>query len=426
MRTIAARPPSGNPGAASVSCPLASPHSHAIGGPDARQRRPGGRQWRQASIMELICPSCNTRYLVPDDAVTEAGRQVSCTECHHGWQAFPPLIPNTDSLEGAPQTQVTAENSGFGTAPAAGRSAAHDAPRAPEMTFPTVDTDAAFADSAGTAAEPREALVPGTQSRGTGPQEIPTGSEAASSRPAPEASAASNPIRQQQLNEIRKMLAEVQSGHRKAGGSATGDPDAALSPTEGTAEEAGAGKDRVAASAEARPDGSGAPLDAKDPRKPQETTPRQADAEPGASDRGRRTAEQQADPDPAEGDPDYVAPPGFLRTGLLVVVLIAAAMTTLYLLQPQITSRLPSTGPALTKYIEMIDKLRAHIASDYEWVKGKIAGEDPPPADPSPGDQNPASTSAEPGGSSDAENGRRAAEIGSAAKRQGQTVSSTE
>src|SRR5690625_740058 len=115
MRTIAARPPSGNPGAASVSCPLASPHSHAIGGPDARQRRPGGRQWRQASIMELICPSCNTRYLVPDDAVTEAGRQVSCTECHHGWQAFPPLIPNTDSLEGSPQTQVTSENSGFGT-----------------------------------------------------------------------------------------------------------------------------------------------------------------------------------------------------------------------------------------------------------------------------------------------------------------------
>lgn len=381
--------------------------------------------------MELICPSCKTRYLVPDGAIPGAGRQVSCTECHHGWQAFPPLVPGADSPEGALQTQVTGGRSGFGTAPADTRPAARDTPRTPEMTFPTAEADAALADPAGMAAEPHEGLAPGMQPRGTGPQEIPTGSEAASRHPAPEASAASNPIRQQQLTEIRKMLAEVQSGHRKAGGSATGDSDAALPPTEGTAEEAGTGKDRVPTPAETRQNGSGVPQDTtKSPQKPQHATPQQAEsrdgrAEPGASDRDRQTAEQQADPDLAEDDPDYVTPPGFLRTGLLIVVLIAAAMTALYFLQPQITSRLPSTGPALTKYIEMIDRLRAHIASDYEWVKGKIAGEETP-ADPSPGSQNPTGTSAEPGGSSETSNRRRAEETGAATGTEGEAATRTE
>lgn len=42
--------------------------------------------------MELICPSCEACYRVPDNAIGANGRRVSCTDCGHEWQAFPPAI----------------------------------------------------------------------------------------------------------------------------------------------------------------------------------------------------------------------------------------------------------------------------------------------------------------------------------------------
>lgn len=375
--------------------------------------------------MELICPSCKTRYLVPDDAIPGSGRQVTCTECHHEWQAVPSRAPSADPAE-APRTPVTAESSGFGTAPAGARPATHDAPGSEaERTISTAEMETAPSDAGRTAAERREDLVPDTQMPGTDGKEPPAGSETISRPIAPEASAASNPIRQQQLNEIRKMLAEVQSGHSRAGASARAARDASR-PTEETA-----GTDDSPTSAKPRQDGSGVPLDtAKSSQKPEDAAPPQAedrDSDAGAdASKRHQKAEQQADPDLAEGDQDYVTPRRFLRTGLLVIVLIAAAMTALYLLQPQITSRLPSTAPALTKYIEMIDKLRAQIASDYEWVRGKITGEESKPAAPSPGNQTPAGRSIEPSGSSGAGNRQRSGGIAPATEREGPSASRAE
>ena len=46
--------------------------------------------------MHLVCPSCHTSYVVPDNAVGTDGRQVRCANCKHGWfQAgpIPPLAP---------------------------------------------------------------------------------------------------------------------------------------------------------------------------------------------------------------------------------------------------------------------------------------------------------------------------------------------
>jgi predicted Zn finger-like uncharacterized protein len=41
-------------------------------------------------VIEITCPGCQARYQVPETALGETGRQVTCSSCGHTWLARPP------------------------------------------------------------------------------------------------------------------------------------------------------------------------------------------------------------------------------------------------------------------------------------------------------------------------------------------------
>ncbi|MVZ98660.1 thioredoxin [Sphingorhabdus sp. IMCC26285] len=51
--------------------------------------------------MLLVCPSCRTRYVVPDTAIGMDGRQVRCANCKHSWfqdGVIPPIPPAPQAI----------------------------------------------------------------------------------------------------------------------------------------------------------------------------------------------------------------------------------------------------------------------------------------------------------------------------------------
>jgi predicted Zn finger-like uncharacterized protein len=93
--------------------------------------------------MRLVCPNCEAKYEVPDDAIPDTGRDVQCTNCGHTWFQMrgrigaAPLVPPAPAELEMPEPEVTAVEAVETPAPMP------QAVPAPEPESPPADLSAA-------------------------------------------------------------------------------------------------------------------------------------------------------------------------------------------------------------------------------------------------------------------------------------------
>lgn len=67
--------------------------------------------------MQIVCPSCNARYLAPDANIGPNGRRVRCARCAHVWRVTLPEAVETDpavaATDSEPAAEAPPENSGL-------------------------------------------------------------------------------------------------------------------------------------------------------------------------------------------------------------------------------------------------------------------------------------------------------------------------
>ena len=318
--------------------------------------------------MELICPSCEARYAIPDGSIGEKGRQVSCMNCGNVWHAYPPLLLGASQAATSPSVGMQwRDPDQAGSVPQGG------APRWDDVTNP----------------QPREAPPasgrPETIEASAAPASFET-AKSASERPGADRGAAS---RSEQLAEIREMLAEVQSEDRAA---ATRAPslgeDESASDLRGPQTDADEGSVRLA---ERKPEPAPAPaaipeveqIDALSDDVGDDVDPLrrrmqmfECGGKPDEKSKGKPTnvkkLRRSHDRRAKKRQKAETARSGAFLTGFLLVAIIASVMISLYLLHPQIIARVPAAEKPLTEYVATIDGLRVSVAETYEGISGWV------------------------------------------------------
>lgn len=333
--------------------------------------RTQSRNGQGTGTMELICPSCEARYQLPEGAITARGRQVSCMNCGHSWHARPPMTL-ADPIAG-----------GGATAPSDPRGIQYVPPTGAPSPGQTRVEEVPYSElggGMGPVPTPQAPAQPIAQA--PAPPPPPPGPAEAAGQ------AHGDPSRSEQMAEIRQMLAEVQSADRPGA-----EPQAAPEQAPVTA----TGPAAAAVTSAAADEAERARARLQEEREQAERAARrteQAEAEARDSERDfRRRIEQKQDRKKAKPTDvrrlqrkhdrkvkrkkrEAKAGSGAFLTGFLLIAIISASMVAMYRLEPQIVARMPSAEQPMREYVATMDRLREGaketVGNVQSWIQEKL------------------------------------------------------
>lgn len=318
--------------------------------------------------MELICPSCEARYQLPEGSITAKGRQVSCMNCGHGWHALPPMALGDPAAGG--HGRQPSEPGGIRYEPPAG------APRPGERRV----QETPYSEMGG----------------GTGPIPTPPNPGAGPVEAAGNiGSAGATEARSDQMAEIRQMLAEVQSEERardalrpEADRTIVSAAPAAAAATSGlrtAQDEAEMARARLQQERdEAERAAQRARVVEEEARSNERDFRRRSDdnkKEPrGVKKTDVKKLRRKHDRKVNRQKRADKAGSGAFLTGFLLIAIIAATMVALYVLSPQIVARVPAAEEPMREYVATMDRLRAGasetISNIQTWFEAQFKEEE--------------------------------------------------
>lgn len=290
--------------------------------------------------MRLICPFCEAKYEVPEDAIPETGRDVQCANCGHAWFQMR-LRPETAApVASAPPAAEPppAESSAPAAEPAVPATAA------PDTADPGTDPGDAFPE----AAQDLEPDLP------EDPQPAPAAAE-------PVATSA-YAVDEGVLAILREEAEREALARRAEAGTMENQPDLGIE----AALPARKAKEPPVAVVEAEADAAEKPAARRD------LLP---DVEEINST--LRPSEQPADTAAGPDDDAYEAPKsgGGFRAGFLLVMTVAILAAGVYVSAPKLAALVPSLSDPLASYVAAVDGVRVQLDGLMQKATTAINGQ---------------------------------------------------
>ena len=297
--------------------------------------------------MRLVCPNCEAKYEVPDDAIPDTGRDVQCANCGHAWFQ---MRHKAATVTGAAAEPVAAAPLGASVPMPDVEPVVQPAAEMPPEPFGTVIAPQ------GDAAEPRPFIAAGAEAASGGEDSTPAGAGVIDPEPtrAPAGYAVDDSVlailREEADREARARRANV----RPLESQPDLGLDSALSPTEKRAAML-KGDDAAAAKTSARRDLLPDVEEINSTLRPAETPVEEVPV--------------------AEAPIVVVEDRGGFRSGFLVVMALAIFGIAIYLSAPQLGGAVPALADPLDTYVSFIDGMRLQLDGLMKSATLAINGE---------------------------------------------------